>query len=236
MLLRGFQLVSGGRQVDLPVGSQRLVAFLAIHRRVLSRTYVAGNLWTDQSEEHANASLRTALWRLRRHGFRLIESTRSHLQLSPSVTVDLYEMEALAKQVLRHEQLPSPKPLDPLLFEAELLGDWYDDWVMLERERFRQTRLYALETLCEDLAKAGSYALAVEAGLASVAAEPLRESAHRALIKAHFAAGNLNDAIRQYRLYRRLLSDQLGLEPSAEMERVIGSLNSKSDGAVTTRQ
>jgi hypothetical protein len=34
-----------------------------------------------------------------------------------------------------------------------------------------------------------------------VAAEPLRESAHRALIKAHFAEGNPGEAAHQYRLF-----------------------------------
>ena len=60
-LLRGFQLESHGKDIELPLGSQRLVAFLAVHRRPLQRVFVAGNLWLDHGEERANASLRTAL-------------------------------------------------------------------------------------------------------------------------------------------------------------------------------
>ena len=59
--------------------------------------------------------------------------------------------------------------------------------------------------------------LAVEAGLAAVAAEPLRESAHRALIAAHLAEGNRSEAMRQFEFYRMLLGKELGLEPSAMM-------------------
>jgi DNA-binding SARP family transcriptional activator len=223
-LLRGFRLESRGRLVDLPLGSQRLVAFLALHQRPLQRVFVAGSLWLDQAEEKANASLRTAIWRLRRLGFPVIESTRSHVELSASVTVDLHESDLRAKQVLRHQAPSSVQPLDLLLQDGDLLADWYDDWVMLERERFRQLRLHALEALCDDLAAAGSYALAVEAGVACVAAEPLRESAHRTLIRAHCAEGNYGEASRQYHLFRRLVSDQLGLEPSAEMKRIAASL------------
>ena len=223
-LLQGFRLESGGRIVELPHGSERLVAFLAVHRRPLQRVYVAGSLWLDRDEEKANASLRTTLWRLRQLDFPLVESTRNQLVLPPGVSVDLHESDARARQVLRHQGSSSPQQLDTLIFDCDLLADWYDDWVLLERERFRQIRLHALETLCEDLAAAGSHALAVEAGLACVAAEPLRESAHRALIKAHCAEGNLVEAIRQYRLYCRLLAEQLGLEPSAEMQRIVGSL------------
>jgi len=223
-LLQGFRLESNGSLVELPFGSQRLVAFLAVHRRPLQRLYVAGSLWLDRDEEHANASLRTALWRLRRLGFPLVESSRNQLSLAPSVTVDLHESNRRAAHVLRHQGTPSLHQQDTLLFDGDLLSDWYDDWVMLERERHRQLRLLALEILCEDLAASGSYALAVEAGLACIAAEPLRESAHRTLIATHRAEGNLVEAVRQYQLYRRLLGDQLGLEPSAAMQQLVESL------------
>jgi DNA-binding SARP family transcriptional activator len=223
-LLRGFSLERDGHQVALPLATQRLVAFLAVHRRPLERLFVAGSLWMDRSEEHANASLRTALWRLRRLDLPLIVSTRSRLVLAPTVTVDLHELTARAEEVLRRQGTPTLAPLDKLLFDGDVLSDWYEDWVLLERERFRQLRLHALEALCEDLTGARSYAAAVEAGLACVAAEPLRESGHRALIKAHLAEGNPGEAIRQYALFRKLVLEQLGLEPSEEMLRVVGSL------------
>jgi DNA-binding SARP family transcriptional activator len=127
----------------------------------------------------------------------LIISARSQLVLAPAVTVDLDELATCARQVLRHERTSALAPLDSLVIEGDVLIDWYDDWVLLERERFRQLRLHALETLCEDLTETQSYASAVEAGLACVAAEPLRESAHRALIKAYLAEGNPGEAIRQ---------------------------------------
>ena len=223
-LLQGFRVESSGRAIELPLGSQRLVAFLAVQRRPVQRLYVAGNLWLDCGEERANARLRTALWRLRRLDFPLVESMRHELRLAPSVSVDLHESDERAKQVLRHHDSSALQEQDALLFEGELLGDWYDDWVLLERERHRQLRLLALEILCEDLAAAGSYALAVEAGLACITAEPLRESAHRALISAHLTEGNLCEARRQYQLYRRLALDHLGLEPSAAMQRLAESL------------
>ena len=223
-LLHGFRLELNGGVFQLPLGIQRLVAFLAVHNRPLQRLFVAGNLWIDSNEEHANANLRTALWRLRHLGFRLVDSTRSHLALAPGVVVDLHESSARARQVLRHEGLSALEIVDAALLGGELLPDWYDDWVLIERERFRQLRLHALETLCEDLTADGSYAAAVEAGLACVAAEPLRESAHRALIKVHLAEGNPGEAIGQYRLYRTLVLDELGLAPSAEMQRLVESL------------
>ena len=141
----------------------------------------------------------------------------------------------MAHQVLRHEVLPSFDDVDAIVEGGELLPDWYDDWVLIERERFRQLRLYALEALCTDLAAVGSYASAVEVGLACVAAEPLRESAHRALIAIHLAEGNRGEAIRQYRLYRTLVLRELGLTPSAELQSMVKSLP-VGDETVTHRR
>ena len=96
--------------------------------------------------------------------------------------------------------------------------DWYDDWVLLERERYRQLGLHALEALSERLTAARRFGPALEAALAAVAGEPFRESAHRVLIKAHLAEGNASEAIRQYHFYRKLLNDHLGLDPSPAMD------------------
>ena len=61
-------------------------------------------------------------------------------------------------------------------------------------------------------------------GLAAVAGEPLRESAHRTLIRAHLAEGNPGEAVRQYHLYRRLLVGELALEPSAAIRGLVQPL------------
>jgi DNA-binding SARP family transcriptional activator len=55
--------------------------------------------------------------------------------------------------------------------------DWYDDWLQMERERFRQLRLHALETLAERFVALGRHAQAIDAALAAVQVDPLRETA-----------------------------------------------------------
>lgn len=70
------------------------------------------------------------------------------MALAPGVEVDLHEVRAQARRVLRHE-LSTPDDVDDLCLAGELLPDWYDDWVLIERERFRQLRLHALDALCE---------------------------------------------------------------------------------------
>ena len=66
-----------------------------------------------------------------------------------------------------------------------------------------------------------------------MAGEPLRESAHRAVILVHLSEGNRSEALRQYEFCRRLLKEQLALEPSIQLERLLGARCIAGDGAVT---
>jgi DNA-binding SARP family transcriptional activator len=234
-LLDGFRLELRGDALQVAPTVQRLVAFLAVHNRPLQRLFVAGNLWIDSDEEHANANLRTALWRLHHVGVRLIESTRSHLRLAQGIRVDLHDAAARARELLYDPRSAAPMEQDAMRLAGDLLPDWYDDWVLVEREHFRQLRLQALEAICLALGAAGAYGAAVDAGLACVAAEPLRESAHRALMTIHLAQGNSGEAMRQYGLYSRLALDALGVAPSAEMQRMLQALPVMDDGARARR-
>jgi DNA-binding SARP family transcriptional activator len=223
-LLDGFTLSCKGQMVPMPRTAQRLLAFLALHDRVQLRSNVAGALWGDTSDQRAVASLRSTLWRLSRSSHVLVEVTVESLRLPAWVEVDYRRAIALARRILDDSSAVPSDELGDSGLTADLLPDWSEDWVMLERERFRQLRLHALEVRCQRLATAGLLAQAVEAGQAAVASEPLRESANRRLIEAHIAEGNKSEALRQYQAYRRMLGGELGLVPSPAMEQLVEGL------------
>jgi DNA-binding SARP family transcriptional activator len=227
-LLGGFSLTVEGEMASVPVGSQRLLSFLAMAPRPLLRPYVAGNLWGDVPERQAHANLRSTLWRLHRPGPLLVEATRTHLQLARGIEVDFRESVALARGIL--DGGAGTEDADQMRLVGDLLPDWYDDWVVMSREEFRQLRLHALERLCERLIDAGRYGRAVQAGLAAVAAEPLRESGQRALIRAHLAEGNSIEALRQYRAYHDLVRAELDLEPSPSLTGLMGQVLRSVEG------
>ncbi|MGH2717661.1 MAG: AfsR/SARP family transcriptional regulator [Actinomycetota bacterium] len=221
-LLGGFQLRVGGRVVSLPLPPQRLLAFLALQNRPLLRPYVAGALWPEASESRAAGNLRSALWRLSQTSEPLIVAGR-HLQLDPAVGVDVRIGTELALRLRTSSHVDS----DDLTAEHlsfDLLPDWYEDWVVLARESFTQLRVHALELLCRQLAAQRHYDAAVQAGLAAVAADSLRESAHRSLIEAYLAEGNAGPALRQYEAFCKVLSDELGLEPSRQLQELAFSI------------
>lgn len=217
-LLGGFRLRVEGTTISLPHNAQRLFAFLALYDRPLQRSFVSGSLWGDSTEQHAAGSLRSALWRLKGPTAQLIEHTVDHIGLSLSVIVDVRSGEALAHRVLDPAQDVDDfgDQYDRLL-SLDLLPDWTEDWIIMERESYRQLRLRALESLCHRFSDKGLFGRAVQVGLAAVAGEPLRESARRALIQAHLGEHNVASAKREYDAYRTLLQEELDLEPSEDL-------------------
>ena len=217
-LLDGFELRVDGTPVEVTPGGQRLLAFLALQERPVLAEYVAACLWIDRSSEHARANLRAALDKIRLPGLTLVESAAGHLRLGPDVSVDLRDAIDGARMLLSPRSEIVEGDFEEFLMSGDVLPGWHEDWVMIERERLRQLRLHALEALCRRLTGAGRLAEAIDVGLAAVAADPLRESAHRVLIQAHLAEGNRAEAVRQCEVYRELLWSGLGVSPSAQLK------------------
>jgi DNA-binding SARP family transcriptional activator len=225
-LLGGFRLWIEADLLSLPMNAQRLVCFLALHDQPLLRTFVGGSLWGESTDRRAGGSLRSALWRLQHPTYTLVSLTSDHIALSPTVAVDLREGEALAHRVLDPSQdLDDVAAVDEEVLSADLLPDWTEDWVLMERERYHQLRLRALEALCRRLTAKERFGQAVQAGLAAVSGEPLRESARHALNEAHLAERNGAAALREYEEFTLLLHNELGLEPSEDLRTLVEGLD-----------
>ncbi len=194
-----------------------MLAFLALQAPSLPRTYVAGTLWPEVSEERARGSLRSGLWNIRRLNAGLVETQGQHLSLSSLVTVDVREAVVNARQIV-DTQGPAPERSEYRALFSDILPNWSEDWLVHAREEYRQLRLRALEKLSARFAEEARFAEAVEVALRVVSEEPFRESAHRALMLALLAEGNRADALLRYQSFRGLLLDQLGLEPSFSID------------------
>ncbi|MFB0629859.1 BTAD domain-containing putative transcriptional regulator [Streptomyces sp. AB3(2024)] len=219
-LLGTFRYEAPGGAVAVEVPGQRLLAFLALHRSI-SRGVLAGTLWPDSGEGHAQGSLRTTLWRLRRGGRHVVDVRGEMLSLREEVTVDVHAFRRTALRVVDADGDPGEDPGLGLLFAGDLLPGWDEEWALLERERLRQLRLHALEALSARLIRSGRHALALDAALTCVGIEPLRESAHRAVVAVHLAEHNAVEAVRQYGAFRRLVRAELGVEPSARFRAML---------------
>jgi DNA-binding SARP family transcriptional activator len=223
-LLGGFNLKVDGHPMHLPRAEQRVLACLALCDRPQPRSLIAGRLWPDAAEPRAMARLRTALWRLRQPGRLLVDGSSDAVGLGTAVVVDVHELTALVHRILDAPIDADAPRLTELAGAGELLPEWEDDWLVPQRERFRQIRLHALERLGERLAEEGRFGRAVEISMAVVADDPLRESAQRVLIKVYAAEGNVHEALSQYLAYRNVMREELGLEPSPQMEALMDEL------------
>jgi DNA-binding SARP family transcriptional activator len=222
-LLAEFQLKVDGKAIRLPHGVERIVAYLGMSRVPVNRSRLAASLWPDVADRRANGDLRSALWRLRRITG-VICDEGSLLALAPEVEVDVTDMAQLTQTLITEPEQPSLKRLSELVRAEDILPGWDEEWLVVERERYRVLRLRALERASEVLLAADDHAQALEAALAAVSTEPYRESAHRLVIQIHLAEGNNADAIRAYESYRALVDDELGIPPSSLMDDLVAPL------------
>ena len=217
-LLGGFSLVVNGSSVALPIHAQRVLAYLSLVRPVQSphlRVGLAERLWYEVTTERSQASLRTALWRIRQADPSLVQASRETLRLADAVDVDVRRGIGQAARLLGVEVELRPQDTELGALLGDLLPGWDEDWLLLERERIRQVQVHALEALAYRLRRLGRYAEAIEAAYAAISHEPLRESAHIALIDVFLDEGNAAQAHHQLARYAAMLWSELGIEPSA---------------------
>ena len=226
-LLGSFRLLHAGHVVRMSPGAERLLAFVALHSQPVARLVVAGTLWSEVSERRAYATLRSSLSRLDPAARRALSVDPVAVRLAEEVAVDLQDARALAYRLLAPAPTPSEDDLSPAAVTAlsrDLLPGWYEDWVLLESEDWRQLRLHALEALADRLTAAGRFGEAALAARGAIRADPLRESARACLIRAHLAEGNRCEALRQFERFSQILKAELGLTPTPQLRKLVETL------------
>lgn len=195
--------------VQLSLPARRILAYLALRGKTVSRGTAAEELWPDMPDETGRANLRRALWHLPRGWVTAIGD-----ELILEAECDLPEAYRVASRALSGETLTFD---EIALLSNDILPGWHEEWVLPAHEAFRLLRVQALEEACRTMAAQGLHALATQAGTAAVAAEPLRESAAEALIGAHLAQRNRYDAVLCYKALARRLNEELGVLPNVEL-------------------
>jgi DNA-binding SARP family transcriptional activator len=103
------------------------------------------------------------------------------------------------------------------LYRGDYLAeDRYEDWALPTRERLREAFLelqIALGSCCLAL---GRYREALAHARRALDPDPCGESAWRLVMEAHYRAGEPDQALRAYQRCRRLLAEELGVDPLPE--------------------
>ncbi len=229
-LLGRFDVRLDGQSIEIASRlAQSLLAYLVLNPGAAHRReQLAGLLWPDASESHARGSLRQALWLIRQ----AIERQRPYL-IADKLTVAFDPTSGfwLDAAVLDREVGEQWTPDDLIaalsVYGGELLPGFYDDWVVLERERLRAVFERKMQLLIDRLVEEGRWPDVLAWGERWIAHGQVPEAAYRALMIAHGSLGNLASVAAVYARCVEALRAELGVEPSeqtrAVYERIIRS-------------
>ena len=242
-LLGGFEVWVGERQIG-GFESQKvraLLAYLACHRRrAFSRDHLAGLLWPEREPDSARHALRQAVYNLRSklpEADPILLISNQEIGLHPQadcwVDVEAFE-EALHRGA---ERATDPQQLSAAvqLYRGELLAGFFvkdspdfEDWLVAEQVRLRDTAVEALRQLVDSYRRRGEYRFGVHYARRLVAIEPLSEEAHRDLMRLCALTGQRNRALAHYEELLNLLRDELGVAPLAETRALYESILSEA--------
>ncbi|NIM96353.1 MAG: hypothetical protein GTO18_21860 [Anaerolineales bacterium] len=218
-LLGQFDVKRDQESIEIPSRpAQSLLAYLILSAGTAHRREkLAGLLWPDATESNARSNLRHALWRLRKaigDGYILSDKISIEFDGESDYWLDTTELEGEERD---------RQDVDVLLqsvsvYGGELLPGFYDDWVILERERLRALFEKRIHWLLDLLVELNRWSEVLEWGERWIAMGYVPEPAYRALMVANSGLGDSAGMAAVYRRCINALRDELGVEPSEETQ------------------
>ena len=208
--------------------SQALLAYLLLKPHTQHRREkIASDIWAEAGEENSRAYLRNALWVLRKiAGGKFFLADKNLVGINPAAEyqLDVDRLSGLKGQNGSIETLM--EVLDS--YRGELLADFYDDWIVTEREHLNRLYVSHFVDLLEKLQKESRWQQVIEWGEKLIRNDEAPEKAFRILMKAYAEAGEISNVTSVYQRCIRFLKQQLDVAPSAETEALYQNLIHKT--------
>ncbi len=213
--------------------AEALVYYLAASGQAQRRDRLASILWSEVPESTSKRNLRDVLSNLRRLFVDYIQISRQLVDLSegPCVVVDSRVLSNIAENARKTRKPPSQwarseiKLLEEAvtLYRAEFLlgfhisnAPLYEEWMLDERQRLQRDFEEILELLVDIYAAQGDYRNAISKANRWLSLDPLRELAHRELMRLYAWNGDRAAALKQYQSCSKILKAELGIDPVQE--------------------
>jgi DNA-binding SARP family transcriptional activator/streptogramin lyase len=223
-----------GEPFRIPAGRERaLLAVLALRRgEVVSTDALVDALWGDEPPSTAPKALQGYVSHLRRlldpAGDRrlLVTQQPGYVFRIEDGAVDAWRFESLAARGWRELHDDAAAALATFeealgLWRGPALGDFaYAEFAQRELQRLEELRLETVEGRLEAMLRLGRHGAVVAELESRVDEHPLRERLRGQLMLALYRSGRQAEALEVYRNGRRLLADELGLEPGTELQRL----------------
>jgi DNA-binding SARP family transcriptional activator/streptogramin lyase len=228
-ILGPLEVREDGRELPLGTGRQRaLLALLLVHaNELVSSDRLIEELWSGRPPPSAQKALQGYVSQVRRALGADAILTKSSGYVLAATDTDAQEFERLTKLAADQDPDEAACTLEQalVLWRGRALEEFeYEEWAQLEIARLEELRLAATEQRIEAELQLGHHAQLVPELETLVTDHPLRERLRGQLMIALYRSGRQSDALDVYRRGRRVLHDELGLEPSpflTELERQI---------------
>ena len=225
-VLGPLEVEADGRVLKLGGAKQRaLLGLLLLHaNEAVSRDRLIDELWNTSPPETASAAIQVYVSQLRKLVGRdvIVTQPPGYLIRVPEGTLDLERFE---EAVNRARVAPADEAADLLrqalgLWRGPPLAELDESFARAERARLEEQRLTALEQRINAELELGRHAQLVPELEGLVREHPLRERLRGQLMLALYRCGRQAEALEVYRTGRRLLDEELGLEPDDELQRL----------------
>lgn len=235
-LLGGFSLGSGAQTISsLPRTTTSLLSYLVVHRsRAQTRDLLAGRFWSDLPDDKARKRLSNALWQMRKaladaDLSDFVVASAGSVKISSEFDVEVdserfeQELDRIEEVVRRGRNIGIADDLSEVLeqFPGEFLEGFYDDWIDDERSRVADRYESGLQQLARLYKARTDYESALRALRLLLAHDPLKEENHREVMRTCAMLGDGASAERYYENCRKILWNELKVEPSEETKILI---------------
>jgi predicted ATPase/DNA-binding SARP family transcriptional activator len=219
--------------------ARAMLAYVAAQPdRAHSRDALATLLWGEQDDASAKTNLRNVISNLRKvlnsaETDPALDVTRQAVQLQSHIAVDSVQFETLLDATKTHSHQRLDECADCIanlkqaidLYRGDFLAHLYvadapafDDWSAAMRENLHQRAVDSLRLIAEYHTTRGEYATAMPYARHLAEMEPWEEDVHAQLMRLLAWQGQRTAALRHYEAVRVVLDQELGIEPSAELE------------------
>lgn len=232
-----FEVFCDGRNLPLSRNTKvvAILKYLLAHRsRSVTRDYLMGWLWPESNLKRARGALNTSIHALRKSldsrplpagysSYVMLEEGRYSLCPAVRVWTDADEFdssydegrsmeraEGMSAAVAKYERAVE-------LYRGDYLAeDLYEEWTMIERQRFANTYVDVLHRLSDYYADTEQYSKCIGACYKILKKDAYYEAAHRLLMSCYARLGMRTQALQQYRLYERMLRRAFNAEPAVQ--------------------
>jgi DNA-binding SARP family transcriptional activator len=205
-------------------GSIALLAYLALAQRAYPRETLATLLAGDSSEDQARKYLSNVLVDLRQRLGDYVCATRQTVAFNRALPSRI-DVEDVRRQLQAAQGVETTRDVEQFirLYRGEFLAGLtlagapdFDVWLFAQREELRALYMQALRTEVDTSVRHGAWTSGITPARRLIAEEPWLEEAHRQLMLMLAHSGQRQAAIAQYHACRRVLREELGVEPMPE--------------------